>query len=592
MSATWRTITDILGNSTSSTASVKYKLDNLCYDNPTDIVNAFNEYFANIGPLQASKIQATDVPFHSFLSQPCDKTFFLNPTDTNEVLKIVNSLKSSKASGHDEVSNSLLKQIIMNIVTPLTFLLNLSLSTGCFPECFKLAKVIPIHKKDDLTCINNYRPISLLSSFSKILERIVYDRLYNFLSTNFLLSPCQFGFRKSYSTDLALIDLCDKISRSLADKHHVLGVFMDLSKAFDTLDHKILLYKLKHYGLRGICYKWFESYLSNRTQFVSHLSTNSATLPTSCGVPQGSILGPLLFLIYVNDICSVSNVLQFILYADDTNVFYSDPNFERLFAVMNEELPKLSTWFRSNKLSLNLIKTNYIHFKNPQAPKIDNYPDLIIDNVSLEPKENTKFLGVTIDHYLNWNSHIENITVSVSRGIGVLYKLRSFLPLRTLVIVYNSIILSHISYCNLVWACQKSKLNEIYTLQKKAVRICTNSNYLAHSDPLFFQTSILPVSELHDYQIALFMYRFQTNDLPSSFNSMFCLNSSIHNYPTRTSLNIHLTNPKTSLAHRSIRHTGPDMWNSLPPDVISSSSKSTFKLRMKKMLLMKYSAEL
>ena len=248
-------------------------------------------------------------------------------------------------------------------------------------------------------------------------------------------------------------------------------------------------------------------------------------------------------------------------------------------------MPKISTWFRCNKLSLNLSKTNFIHFRNHSALTNDLHFHIVIDGITIEKKENTKFWGITIDQCLSFNTHIDNVVTSASRGIGILYRLKPYVSLKTLFTVYNAIILPYISYCNLIWASQKSKINPIFLLQKKAVRLCTDAAYLAHTEPLFRKLHTLPIFELHSYQIAIFMYRFHSSELPVTLNSMFQLNTSIHKYPTRTCTNVHLNNPKTALAHRSIRHTGPDIWNSLPINIRSSPTKFILKKRLKDYLL-------
>ena len=443
----------------------------------------------------------------------------------------------------------------------------------------KIAKVIPIFKKDDPSLFSNYRPISILPSLSKILEKIVYIRLYSFLTRNNLLTQIQYGFRKNYSTDYAIIQLCDKITSSLANKEHVTGVFLDLSKAYDTIDHQILLYKLEAYGIRGTALSWFKDYLCNRQQYVAFNSTESTKLMIKCGVPQGSILGPLLFLLYINDIVNSFNLLSFILFADDTNLFYSHNDLKTLIDTLNRELVKVSLWFKCNKLSLNINKTCLMHFKSSHFVNNIQPNDVYIDNIRISDKDSTKFLGVTIDPYLNWHCHTHNILNKISRGIGILKKLKYIIPTKTLSLLYNTLILPHITYCNIVWGnSNKTNINSILLLQKKALRICTHSNYFSHSDPIFYDLRTLKVNDIHTLQSAIFMLKSNLNMLPSTFSNFFTHNNHIHSYSTRQSNDFHLNNPKIIVAYKSIRHHGPDIWNSLPAHIKSCTSFYSFKI--------------
>ena len=588
MSSTWNTINKILNKQAKNKYVHSFKCDNNIINLPKDVANCFNEYFTNIGPNQAQKIDRIDKNHDEYLHVPCNHSVYFNPTNTVEILNIVKSLKSSYSTGHDEISTHLLKQIIHSILTPLVHIFNLSLTGGIVPTLLKTAKVIPIFKKEDPACITNYRPISLLSSFSKILERIVYNRIYDFFTNNNLFNPDQYGFRKLHSTDLALAQFYDRVSTALANHEHVIGVFMDLSKAFDTLDHAILLSKLQHYGIRGVPLEWFSSYLSNRKQFTCYENTNSDTLSITCGVPQGSILGPLLFLIYINDISNVSNILQCILFADDTNVFLSSPNFNTLVNTLNAELPKLSTWFKSNMLSLNLQKTNFIYFKHPRKQPIGHHFEIKIDNTILEMKTHTKFLGVFINENLNWSNHINYTLTPISRNVGVLHKLKYYLSNKILFMLYNSLILPYILYCNIIWANSKTNTQPLLLLQKKAIRICSDAGYRDHSDPLFARFKSLKINDIHFLQIALFMFRYNTDLLPMSFNNMFRTNQNVHSYSTRRATDIHLHNPLTALAHKSIRHSGPDVWNSLPVEIRNRHSFYSFKHSIKQMLITQY----
>ena len=346
--------------------------------------------------------------------------------------------------------------------------------------------MIPIFKKGDRSEIKNYRPISLLPSMSKILERLVYKRLYYFLLNNNILIPNQFVFRKGHSTDLAIIQLCEKIIESFINREHIIGVFMDLSKAFDTIDHTILLYKLKQYGVRGTTLLWFEDYLSNRQQFVSFQSNHSKKSFVKCGVPQGSILGPLLFLVYVNDIINSAPLLSYTLFADDTNLFCTNKNLDCLVATLNNELVKVSQWFKSNKLSLNIEKkNNFMYFRNNHTNNAQCNSN--IDGIPITERKSTTFLGITLESTLSWSEHIQNIHSSISRNIGILFKLKDSLSEKSLFTLYNGLVLPYISYCNIVWGnSNQTKINSLLLLQKKALRIVTHSYFRANSEPLFF----------------------------------------------------------------------------------------------------------
>ena len=248
--------------------------------------------------------------------------------------------------------------VINHIVTPLSHICNQSFIEGVFPDEMKIARVIPLYKSGEKNKYNNYRPVSLLPQFSKILEKLFDNRLDSFIEKDNILSDNQYGFRKNRATSMALVELIDKISNSVDSKKHTLGVFIDLRKAFDTIDHDLLLKKLEFYGIRGVVLKWLKSYLSQREQFVQIDDCLSEYLNVLCGVPQGSILGPKLFILYVNDICNISNILEFILFADDTNIFCSGHDIKELCNTMSNELDKLHTWFSLNKLSLNISKPN------------------------------------------------------------------------------------------------------------------------------------------------------------------------------------------------------------------------------------------
>ena len=348
-----------------------------------------------------------------------------------------------------------------------------------------------------------------------------------------MLYELQFGFRKDHSTCAALIMLIDKITSELEKGSFVLGVFLDYSKAFDCINHSILLQKLHYYGIRGIALEWFRNYLSDRKQFVYFNNTISNYLNVTCGVPQGSILGPILFLIYINDIVHVSTLLFPILFADDSNVFYAGKNPNDMINIMNIELEKLLNWLKANRLSLNVKKTHFMFFCPPQK-KAEFSNSLTIDGETINRVNETKFLGVMVDDKITWASHINYISKKISKGIGILCKARKYLPKNCLVTLYYSFIYPYLNYCLEVWGkATENILSKIFKLQKRAIRIISNMPWRAHTSPLFDHLKILPLNKIYIYKIGTLMFKYSEDLLPAIFNDVFIKNSQIHSYNTR-----------------------------------------------------------
>ena len=482
----------------------------------------------------------------------------------------------------------MVKSVISFISHPLAYIFNLSLRTGSVPLNLKVAKVIPVFKAGDPQDIHNYRPTSVLPCFSKILERLVYNRLSKFLSCFNILFDQQFGFRAQHSTDTALIHLTDLISKSLCDKLSTTGIFIDLSKAFDTIDHNILLSKLEFYGVRGCALEWFKDYLANRQQFTVINKVDSTRRTITHGVPQGSILGPLLFLLYVNDLHNSSSLLSFLLFADDTTIIYSNPSYDSFIRTLNIELIKVSSWFKSNKLSLNASKTKCMFFSKSNKSSVS--PSAIsIDGVPIINVHSTKFLGVILNDRLDWSDHISSVSKTISRNTGVLSKLRTFLPPPTLFILYNTLILPYLSYCNIVWArSSNNQLHSLKTIQKRAIRICTLSQPWDHTAPLFNRLQTLTLTDINNLQTGIFMYKYINKLLPQAFTTYFTAVHDVHDYSTRSCNKLYIPFTRTSYSINTLRFHGPRLWNSIDEAVKTQSSVGRFKISYKKDLASHY----
>jgi hypothetical protein len=589
---TWKGIKEVINiKSTSHNAPTQLNLNENIITDHTTVSNIFNNYFISVNKKLHSQIRPIKHKFRDFLNMPNTNSLFIDPVSEDEVSNLINNtLKNNTSHGPNSIPSFFLKLTSHIISKPLCTIINNSFKSGTFPDVFKVARVVPIHKKGSLLDCTNYRPISLLSNLSKLFEKAMHNRLYKFLEKCKSLYQHQYGFRSKHSTTLALIEITERIRKALDNKHFACGVFVDLEKAFDTVDHSILLTKLEYYGVRGIPLKWFSSYLNNRKQFVSINGTNSVIKKCSNGVPQGSVLGPLLFLIFINDLNTSFKFATAYHFADDTNMLLIDKSLKKINKYINHDLSNLVQWLRSNKLSLNCNKTELIIFKSSLTP-IKKHLNFRLSGQKIYPVGSIKYLGIKIDSNLSFKDYLNDLAIKLRRSNGMLAKVRHYVNLEALLNIYHAIFGSRLRYACQIWGqSQKHNFSRLSHLQNKALKIIYFQSNNFKSSVLYCVSNILKLSDLIIFLNCQLVWNYHHHNLPVSFNNFYdkCLNC---RYPLRSYNNLNLPVPKhhsIKYGNKSIKYQSISAWNNLPPDLKSLNSISDFKIKLFNHLLIKY----
>lgn len=530
---------------------------------PLESVNNINSFFANIGKTLAeannneNKLSTLPQEFNEFNSM------VLLATDEEEVECLVMGLKSECSVGCDKIPNRLIKEHKSLLIPPLTLIFNKCIDEGVFPKLLKRAEIRPIHKGGDRDCINNYRPISILPSMSKILEKILNNRLTKFLTDNNIISNNQYGFRSGLSTDGAVHTLTDHIASQLDQGNKCIGVFLDLAKAFDTVSVPLLLQKLQSIGVRGDQFKIFSSYLEDRFQHVCVNDYVSDVLQITHGVPQGSILGPTLFLIYINDLLNLSSFPGKILsYADDTALLFSSKTWDETFKLAQQGFVNVQRWLNMNSLTLNRDKTKYLAFSIRNTSAANTHGQIIVHNCNcsdsancecprLEKVDSIRYLGIILDQNLNFKLHIASLSKKIRKLTYIFKNLRHILDPNRLKQIYLALCQSLICYCISSWGgASKTVIEKVEIAQRLILKVCTFRPYLFPTSSLYEFCQVLTVRQLFVLSIIIRQHRSMQYTPPQNVRRFYTV---VKNK----------TRPNTEFVKRFYIFLGPYLYNNI-----------------------------
>ena len=597
----WKTINKVVRKTNNKTETVEaLKIKNLRSTNGNEIVNEFARYFSTVGEKLANNMPQPHCDVNSYISKVArnPKSIYLTPVSPAEVHKLICKLKPKLSSGVDDINNKLLKELNDYISGPLAQIINRSLTDGIFPEKMKQAKVVPLFKSKEREHTTNYRPISLLLTISKILEKVVYSRVYKFLSTTEQLYVSQYGFRKSHSCEHAVGELIANITKGIENGKLTAGIFLDLSKAFDTLEHDVVYKKLELYGLRGVCLDWFKSYLNNRSMLVECKAGETGATYTSeshsvrFGTPQGSCLGPLIFLIFCNDLQKHLMFLSCIQFADDTTLYITHTKLDYIRFCIETDLNTLQDWFLANKLTLNVGKSVCILFG--QRHTCTEPLNISLGTENIPQCKSTKFLGMWIDESLNWNEHVTKIILKLKSRLNLLKVGKNLLSQHALRVMYFAQLHSVMTYGIVMWGGLTSQcnLNKIQKIQNACVRIIERQR-CASQKSSFSNLRILSVSQTIDLELQKLWHKYQLGLLPPGLKEIMSSDHKRqtllkdHRYNTRRKNLNNIPLAKHAKYQNSFLVEGFRKYSQLPVELQETQTYTHFCKRAKDAILSK-----
>lgn len=568
--ATWKVINNLKSN-VPKTHINAIEVKNTYITNPQSIAQYFNDYFID---LVQSNVDCQTYDNANVLKS--HKSMFMEPIVPKEMLTIINNLKNTNSTGYDDIKTSVIKSVGPIVAPVLCDTVNACIYNGVFPEALKISIIKPMHKKDEKTKMCNYRPVALIPIFAKIFEKVIYNRLNNYFEKNNIFCQEQMGFRQNKTINMAVYNFLKNIHHNMDNRKPVAAMYMDMTRAFDYVDHKILLKKLYSYGIRGNVVKLIQSYLEGRKQFTQISQVNiktktettysSSTRTILYGVPQGSVLGPLLFICYINDFPNVTNH-QMCLFADDSTIVFDKGNFKEIELEINTNLVSVIEWLNANNLKINLTKTKVMDFKLRQKTPTQ-YQVRYKGDAVLETKT-TKFLGLHIDNDMSWQSQIDSVCLKLYRFSYALYMLGKIANKTALLTAYHGYVASTLRYGLIFWG-NAANISSVLLAQKRCIRSICKLKTTDTCKPHFRDLNILTVPSLYIYEVLMFVK-----------NNMHLFS---HVESQRRSDKLQTIATKTAFAHKSVYAMAPKLYNKLPCDIRNSKNNNEFKNKLFKLL--------